>query len=94
LFSIGPSPIGEQDLKKVATLIVTAFPANQKMKPILLFKGGGNVSKSEKRRWHKDVIVRFNGTATVDEKFMLQYAPPTPFQVTKKSISTGNMCPC
>jgi hypothetical protein len=72
-FWSGPSPIGEQDLKKVATLIVTAFPRDQKMKAILLFKGGGKVSKAEKRRWHKDVTVRFNDTATVNEKLMMQY---------------------
>lgn len=61
----------------MATLIVTAFPKDQLMKPILLFKGAGNVSVREKRRWNKNVIVKFNDTATVDEKFMLQYVIPS-----------------
>ena len=56
----------------MATLIVTAFPREQKMRPILLFKGGGHVSEAEKKKWNKGVIVRFNDTATVDGDFMLR----------------------
>lgn len=38
-----PSHIGEGNNKKTATLIITAISRTLKMKPLLLFKGGGQV---------------------------------------------------
>ena len=37
---VGPDPIAEKDLKKVATLPINYFTDDQKLWPILPFKGG------------------------------------------------------
>lgn len=106
---VGPSPISDADNKKSATLLVTAFSRFQKVKPIVLFKGGGQVvlshnfstspaacpsqvSRDERSKWSKDVLVFFNESATVDEAFMLEHYIPTVTRALTPGLLVFDSC--
>lgn len=60
--------------KRQATLILTVFgDSNNRLQPIILFRGKNPPAKSKTDQYHQDVIVRFNEKAYNNENEMVNY---------------------
>ncbi|CAF3943886.1 unnamed protein product, partial [Rotaria sp. Silwood1] len=59
--------------KRFCTVLLTVFGKNQRMKPVVLFKGKGNIGVDEREQYSKDVHVIFTPKAVINGQSMDTY---------------------
>ncbi len=59
--------------QRFCTLLLTVFAQNQRMKPVVLFKGKGRIGIEERQQYSQDVEVIFTPKAVINTPSMNSY---------------------
>ncbi|CAF1521814.1 unnamed protein product [Adineta ricciae] len=62
------------DNKRFCTLVLTVFGEDNRVAPVLIFKGKGQVFEREKKYYDKDIKVYFSPTAYMNSSIMKSYS--------------------